>query len=198
MLEVRQTEVYAKWFAGLRDSQTRARINARIRRLSLGNPGDVKPVGAGVSELRIDFGPGYRVYYIQRGEQVIILPAGGDKRTQTRDILTARTLAGELWEINMANKPIKTYPWDPVDYLENDEDMVAYLDAALEDGDPALILAVLGDIARARGMTQVAGEAGLGRESLYKSLSATGNPEFATVLKVLNSLGLQLHVAAAK
>lgn len=95
----------------------------------------------------------------------------------------------------MAEKPTKTTPWDPVDYLENEEEMIAYLEAAFEDGDPALILAVLGDIARAKGMTQVASEAGLGRESLYKALSASGNPEFATVLKVLHALGLQLHVA---
>jgi probable addiction module antidote protein len=94
----------------------------------------------------------------------------------------------------MTQKPIKTIPWDAAEYLETEEDMIAYLDAAFEDGDPALIMAVLGDIARAKGMSQVASEAGLGRESLYKALSPTGNPEFATVLKVLNALGLQLHV----
>lgn len=94
----------------------------------------------------------------------------------------------------MGQKATKTKPWDAVESLESEEDMIAYLDAALEDGDPALIVAVLGDIARAKGMSQVAAEAGLGRESLYKALSPTGNPEFATVLKVLNALGLQLHV----
>ena len=93
MIEVRQTDEYAEWFKGLRDRQARARINTRIRRLSLGNPGDVKPVGEGVSELRIDFGPGYRVYFIQRGETLVILLAGGAKRTQDRDIKTALQLA---------------------------------------------------------------------------------------------------------
>ena len=96
VIEIRQTETYAKWFAGIRDAQTRARINARIRRLSLGNPGDVKPVGEGVSELRIDFGPGYRVYYVQRGETVISLLAGGDKGSQDRDIRLALRLARAL------------------------------------------------------------------------------------------------------
>ena len=72
------------------------RINARIRRLSLGNPGDVKPVGEGVSEMRIDYGPGYRVYFVQRGAALVVLLAGGDKRTQERDIATARALAREL------------------------------------------------------------------------------------------------------
>jgi probable addiction module antidote protein len=97
----------------------------------------------------------------------------------------------------MSEKQNKTMPWDPVDYLENQEDMIAYLEAAFEEGDPALILAVLGDIARAKGMTQVAAEAGLGRESLYKALSPTGNPEFVTVLKALDALGLRLHVEPA-
>ncbi|MEW6688525.1 MAG: type II toxin-antitoxin system RelE/ParE family toxin [Pseudomonadota bacterium] len=95
-IEIRQTQVYARWFEGLRDVQGRARILARIRRLSLGNPGDVEPVGQGVSELRIDYGPGYRVYFVQRGPAFAILLAGGDKRTQARDIKTALQLARGL------------------------------------------------------------------------------------------------------
>lgn len=91
-----------------------------------------------------------------------------------------------------------TRPWDAAEYLESHEDIAAYLEAALEDGDAALIAAALGDIARAKGMAQVARDAGLGRESLYKALSPEGNPEFATVLKVLDALGLRLRVAAAE
>ena len=93
MIEIRQTETYAEWFASLRDQKARARIDVRIRRLSLGNPGDVKPIGSGVSELRIDYGPGYRVYFLQRGPMLIILLAGGDKRRQDRDIKKALELA---------------------------------------------------------------------------------------------------------
>ena len=89
---------------------------------------------------------------------------------------------------------IQTHPWDPADHLETKEDMAAYLEAALEDGDPALVVAALGDIARSKGMTQIARETGLGRESLYKALSIEGNPEFATVLKVIQALGLRLHI----
>ena len=96
MIEVRQTEVYRKWFAELRDLRARARIDVRIRRLSLGNPGDMKPVGEGVSEMRIDYGPGYRVYFVQRGQTLVVLLAGGDKRTQGRDIKTALDLARDL------------------------------------------------------------------------------------------------------
>lgn len=91
MIDIRQTEHYASWFASLKDRTARARI--RIRRMSLGNPGDVKPVGSGVSELRIDYGPGYRVYFVQRGEALVILLAGGDKRTQSKDIHTAIEMA---------------------------------------------------------------------------------------------------------
>jgi putative addiction module killer protein len=96
VIEIHQTEVYAQWFADLRDRQAKARINARIRRLSLGNPGDVRPVGEGVSELRIDYGPGYRVYFVQRGQSLVVLLAGGEKSTQDRDIRTAIELAREL------------------------------------------------------------------------------------------------------
>ena len=96
MIEIRQTETYYQWFDSLRDRQARARINARIRRLSLGNFGDVKPIGEGVSELRIDFGPGYRVYFVQRGQTLVVLLAGGDKRTQDRDIKKSLKLAREL------------------------------------------------------------------------------------------------------
>jgi putative addiction module killer protein len=96
MIEVRQTEAYSQWFNALRDRQARARIDVRIRRLSMGNPGDVKPVGRGISELRIDYGPGYRVYFIQRRDTLIILLAGGDKSTQAQDIKTALDLAKDL------------------------------------------------------------------------------------------------------
>ena len=96
MLEVRQTSVYAKWFADLRDRTAKTRIDIRIRRLSLGNLGDVKPVGEGVSELRVDHGPGFRVYFIQKAEVYIVLLAGGDKSTQEKDIRNAKALAREL------------------------------------------------------------------------------------------------------
>ena len=96
MIEVRQTDLYARWFQGLRDREARARILIRVRRLSLGNPGDVRPVGEGVSEMRIDYGPGYRVYFVSRGEQLTVLLAGGNKKSQADDIQVARALARSL------------------------------------------------------------------------------------------------------
>lgn len=95
-MEVRKTEVFAKWLDGLRDIRARARILVRIERLAMGNPGDAAPVGEGVSELRIDHGPGYRVYYKRQGRQLLVLLTGGEKRTQTKDIATARRLARDL------------------------------------------------------------------------------------------------------
>lgn len=93
---IRKTEVYAKWLDGLRDIRARARVLARVERLAAGNPGDVAAVGDGVSEMRIHYGPGYRVYYKQQGHELVILLAGGDKASQSKDIRTALGLARNL------------------------------------------------------------------------------------------------------
>jgi probable addiction module antidote protein len=95
-------------------------------------------------------------------------------------------------------KKEKTKIWDAAEHLKTEEDMAAYLEAALEENDSALIAAALGDIARAKGMTYMAKETGLGRESLYKTLSPEGNPEFSTILKVVNALGLKLYASPRK
>lgn len=96
MIEIRKTEVFVEWLDSLRDIHARARVLIRIERLAAGNPGDVKSVSEGVSELRIDYGPGYRVYFKKRGRELVILLAGGDKSTQTRDIKRALRLAKDL------------------------------------------------------------------------------------------------------
>jgi putative addiction module killer protein len=98
IMEIRKTEVFARWVDGLRDIRARARVLARIERLAAGNAGDVAPVGEGVSELRIDYGPGYRVYFKKRGRRLIILLAGGDKSTQSKDVRAALRLARGLEE----------------------------------------------------------------------------------------------------
>lgn len=98
MIEVRKTAAFAEWLDGLRDIRARARVQARIERLAAGNPGDVEPVGEGVSELRINYGPGYRVYFRQRGPQIVVLLAGGEKSTQAKDIKAALRLARHLSE----------------------------------------------------------------------------------------------------
>ncbi len=96
MIEIHKTEAFERWFTGLRDRRVVARIKSRIDRLQIGLMGDIKPVGEGVSEMRIDYGPGYRIYFVQRGREVVILLAGGDKRTQSRDIEKALELARML------------------------------------------------------------------------------------------------------
>lgn len=98
MTEIRKTQLFADWLDNLRDIQGRARILVRIERLAAGNPGDVQPVGDGVSEMRIHYGPGYRVYFAMRGQELVILLAGGDKSSQPKDIKTALRLANELEE----------------------------------------------------------------------------------------------------
>lgn len=98
MIEIRKTDLFTEWLDGLQDIQARARIQARIERLAAGNPGDVESVGEGVSELRINYGPGYRVYFKQRGRELIVLLAGGDKSTQAKDIKAALRLALNLSE----------------------------------------------------------------------------------------------------
>ncbi len=96
MVEIRKTELFAKWLDNLRDIHAKARVLVRLERLASGNTGDVKPVGEGVSEMRIHYGPGYRVYFIKRGSELIILLAGGDKGSQSRDIKAAIRLAQNL------------------------------------------------------------------------------------------------------
>ena len=98
MIEVRETAAFSDWLSGLRDHRAKARIAARVRRLAHGNPGDVAPIGEGVSELRIHAGPGYRVYFVRRGAALIVLLAGGDKSSQVQDIKTAKALAQSLKE----------------------------------------------------------------------------------------------------
>src|SRR5271165_4591791 len=95
MIEVRQTEAFADWLRTLRDRRAAARIAERLRRLALGNAGDVKPVGEGVSELRVDYGPGYRVYFVGRGKSLVVVLCGGDKADQDRDVARAKALAKE-------------------------------------------------------------------------------------------------------
>lgn len=196
---MRRTERFARWLDALRDVRGRARIQARIERLSAGNPGDVALVGEGVSELRIDVGPGYRVYFTRRGRAVNILLAGGSTHTQTADIRAALRLARGLSESSM-KKRTETVRYDVAEHLRTPEEMAAYLEACFEeaDGDAAVVAKALGDIARAKGMSQAARDAGLSRESLYKALSGERSPDFDTVLRVMAALGLRLHAEAAQ
>ena len=196
MFEVRKTDVYANRPNGLRDTRAQARVLVRVERLAAGNPGDVRPVGEGVSELRIDYGPGYRVYFKKQGLTVVILLAAGTNGPKAGT--SRRPCAShETCKVDTMTKSV-TSPYDVAEHLRTPEDMAAYLEASIEEaeGDAAFIAKALGDIARAKGMSQVACDAGLSRESLYKALSGDRNPSLGTVLKVVGALGLKLRAEA--
>ena len=197
MIEIIKTETFERWLLGLKDRLACFRIQARIDRLALGIAGDSKVLRGGISEMRIDHGPGYRVYFARRGPVLIVILAGGDKRTQDADIERAIAIANEWKEWRMAEKFSR---WDSADYLKSEEDIDLYFEACLAEdpGDGSLIRAALGTIARARGMSQLARDTGLAREGLYKALSPEGNPEFATVMKVIKALGLKLAVQTTR
>jgi len=144
MIEIHKTSVFADWFNGLSDIQARARILVRIERLAAGNPGDVNPVGQGISELRITYGPGYRVYYKKTGQTLIILLARGDKSSQEKDIKTAKRLAKKLQVFTM--KKTTTTKYDVSEHLRTPEEMATYLEACIEEanGDAAFITKALG------------------------------------------------------
>ena len=203
MLEVVSTDGFASWLRKLKDRQGRLRILARIDRLADGNPGDVKPVGRGVSELRLTYGPGYRVYFLQDGHTYVLLLCGGDKSTQQEDIKTAHKLADE-WRADQGKgsdeRDEKYQRFDPADYLDDLDDVVGYLAVALEESaeDPTAVPRALGVIARSKNMSELARRVGMSRDGLYKALSAEGNPTWSTILKVTNALGLrfELHTVA--
>jgi len=184
-----RTEEFDAWLSALKDKIGRARIAHRIRSAEHGNFGDCESVGEGVSEMRVHVGSGYRVYYTRRGEVVYLLLLGGDKSSQKRDIKRAIEMARALdkeWIMT------KLAPFDAADYLDNEETIAEFLTAALEDPNPDVFLTAVRDVARARGMAQLAKDAGLGRESLYKALTPGAKPRYDTMLKLLHALGVKL------
>ena len=186
----------------LKDGLTHRRLLIRLRKASIGNLGDVKPVGSGVFEMRLFFGPGWRMYDVQRGSVLIVMLGGGVKSTQRADIAAAQALVailGELFRIEKIQAvKIGALPeFDFTEHLDSEQAIAEYLSLVLEDGDSALLAAALGDIAKARGMTQVAKDAGTGRESLYKVLRAGAQPRFDTVQRACKALGLKVVVQVA-
>ena len=155
-----------------------------------GNPGDTRSVSEGILEMRIDYGPGYRVYYLASWS------ANRDPVVWRRQAYAAAGYqAGSDARREFVMR--KTTRFDAADYLDTEERQVAYITAALETGDADFVRDALGLVARARGMGQIAKNAGLNRESLYKALGETGNPEFSTVMRIVRALGLTLSARPA-
>lgn len=197
MVEVVTSETFDRWLRRLDDRQARARVLIRLDRLAAGNPGDAKPVGSGISELRIDYGPGYRVYYLRDGARLILLLCAGDKST-SRAISIRHTESRTNGE-TMTDTSETFSSYDGADYLTDLQDAAAYLEAAFVDSgdDPAAVARALGTIARSGNLSELARRIDMSREGLYKALSGEGNPSFATIIKVAGALGLKLRFESA-
>ena len=187
-----RTEVFDRWLRKLKNPVGKARILRRLRAAELGNFGDCEPVGHGISEMRIHTGPGYRVYFTRKESGHV--PALGRWRqihAEARHRAGKKSFAGDRRTVMTTLSK-----FDAADYLDNEEVIAAYISEALEDPNPDVFLAAVADVAKARGMSRLARDAGLGRESLYKALTPGARPRYDTVLKVLHALGVKLQVNA--
>jgi probable addiction module antidote protein len=156
--------------------------------LEQGNPGEVKSVGGGVSEMKIDYGPGYRLYFTKRGNAIVLLLCGGDKGSQGRDIKRAIKMVEDLECSSKSGTPLSF-----LRLLNRSRPILM----SSEDNDPELLKSALNDIARSKGMAEIAEKAGVNRQALYRSLSPEGNPSLSTLIGVIKALGLKLHVVPA-
>jgi putative addiction module killer protein/probable addiction module antidote protein len=191
---------FGEWLAGVKDNRTRAKVVARIDRLSAGNFGDCKSLRGGLFELRIDWGPVYRVYHALASQTCVLLLCGGDKRKQSSDVKRGGIPQGLFGKDTMKRKASISHDEATVRELRNNPEFAAeYLRAALEDADePSVLLIALRRIAEARGgLAKVAKAAGIERESLYRALSERGNPRLSTLVAVTKAVGLRLTVEAA-
>jgi putative addiction module killer protein/probable addiction module antidote protein len=219
--EVQMTGAFDAWLGGLTDGIAKKAIFERIDRVQSGLLGDRRSVGERVTELRIDVGQGYRLYYTVPGPTAVLLLWGGNKKTQKRDIRKAEAMAkvakrekkapsasrvrerqaayategGEEDEFHFTAEELKVTPFDVADYIQGDEETQLYLlRSALADGHPAYIANTIGIVARARGLSKMERATGIRRQTLNKSLSAKGNPTLETLMAVLGALGLKLDV----
>jgi putative addiction module killer protein/probable addiction module antidote protein len=195
-------DVFGEWLARLKDVRARAKIVIRIDRVASGNLGDCKPLRAGVCELRIDWGPGYGVYYAMLGSTCVLLLAGGDKRKQAQDIERAIAYFGDYKKKDghMKRKASISHDEALIRELRAHPRFAAeYLKAALEeDSEPRVLLLALRRVVQARGIAKIAKTAGVKRESLYRALSTRGNPRLSTLAAVTKAVGLRLTVEAAR
>lgn len=189
---------YSLWLHSLKDSRARAMIRVRLNRIRLGNFGDCKPVGDGVKELRIDYGPGYRVYFGQVDQRIVLLLCGGINRPRA-GILKKPAHTGRITgEEKMATS--KSYAKALIRELKDPREAAEYLSMALEDGNMEVFLLALKDVAEALGggFSKLSRKTRLNRENLYRMLSEKGNPELRSMGALLGALGLKLSVDVKK
>lgn len=188
MFELKRTETFRKWRIKLKGERARALIASRLDRLAFGHAGDVAPVGDGVSELRIHYGPGYRIYF-HSGEQHWSCCFAG--ATSARKQRTSRRRSG--WRTNGVNEMgEKLTTYDPAEDLVSDEAIATFMAEAFTTEDAGYIAHALGVVARSKGMAQIANQTGLSREQLYRSFSENGNPTLKTTIAVMKALGIEL------
>jgi len=218
--EVQRTGGFDAWLGGLADEIAQDAIVRRIARVESGLLGKRRSVGDRVSELKVDVGQGYRLYYTMRGRTVVHLLCGGSKKTQKADIRKAEAMARALGETNaepggsrvrerqadyapardeadefrFTEEDLKLSPFDAADYLQRESSQTSLLRDALASGHPAYIANAVGAVARARGLTNLERATGIKRQTLNKSLSLKGNPTLETLVTVLGALGLRLEV----
>ena len=183
---------FSDWLSGMKDSKARAVIRARLERIQLGNFGDCKSVGDGVSELRIPYGPGYRVYFGRQGETIVVLLCGGNKGTQQKILIKPKYYG------RSTKMPTKNYHNELIKQLKNPKEAAEYLNACFEDSEE-VFLAGLKNVVEARGgVSAVARATKLNRENLYRALSKKGNPKLSSLSTILEALGIELQFAPAK
>jgi probable addiction module antidote protein/putative addiction module killer protein len=199
------------WLNSLKDQKAQGADTAPVVASLPGNFGDCEPVGEGVSEMRIHHGPGFRVYLVRHGAAVYVLLCGGDKSSQRRKYRRGKAhgegiegeramkkakAKGNAKENVKANAKAKvTYaPFEVADYLDREEAIAEYLSLAARDESPGVLLRALGDVAKARGMAEVAKASGLGRESLYKTLAPGAKPRFETIATIMRALNVGFSV----
>ena len=191
MIEVVESSTFKRWIRGLRDRGAVARINARLRSLSLSHAGDVRAVGGGVHEMRVHHGPGYRVYFLRAARWCCA--------AATRIASNATSNAPGGWRGTGGNDERNVLPVGRRGTsADAGKTRGLYLEACAEEdpGDGSLIRAALNDIARSGNMSRLARETGMSREGLYKALSENGNPSFATVMRIARALGMQVRITA--
>lgn len=188
----RGKSAFLDWLLHLKDVKARAVIRARINRLELGNFGDCKSLGAGVLELRVSFGPGYRVYFGRDGNTVVVLLCGGDKGSQTKDIQKAKLLWKEYKDAS------KSYRAELLKQLKDPKEAAEYLNACMSDSEEVFLLALRDVVEASGGMANLARKTSLNRENLYRSLSKKGNPKLSSLASILEAVGINLYFAPTK
>ena len=187
MFQIKKTEYFSKWYKRLKDVGAQKKIAFRILQTEQGNFGDFKFIGDGIYEMRINYGPGYRIYYTKEDDVIVLLLVGGDKSTQQKDIEKAKELKNEKSDAEVSDLDI-------AELLDSEEVVKLFLEEALAANDPVLWQRALSYAARSAGMAKIAQKAGLNRESLYKALKEDAHPRFDTVMRVLNAMGLKLTI----